>query len=43
MDDMCRMDVFESLEQLIDEILNVLIGEFIFRVDDLVQIGLHEI
>ena len=37
------MDVLESLEKLVDEVLDVLIRQLVLRVDDLVQIRLHEI
>jgi len=38
MKDIGRMQVFESPQDLIEEVLKVLIGEWLVRADDAVQI-----
>jgi hypothetical protein len=37
------VDVLHSLEDLVEEVLDVLVREVVLRVDDLVQVGLHEV
>ena len=38
-----RVDVLERAEDLVQEVLGVLVGETLPRVDDSVQIRLHEL
>ncbi len=42
MDDVGRMHVQEASENLVDEILNVVVGQVLARVNDSVQVGLHQ-
>lgn len=37
------MNIFEPFEDLIDKVLEVRIGEFLWRTDNLVEIGVHEL
>ena len=41
--DFGRMDVFESAQHLINEILVMLIGEFLFGSNDLMKVGVHQL
>ncbi len=40
-DDVCRVDVLEAAEDLVDEVLNVFVSEGVVAVDDLVQVRVH--
>jgi hypothetical protein len=43
MEDICRVNVFEAAEDLVDEGLEVGIGKRLARSDDSSQIALHEL
>ena len=38
-----RVNVLESAQQLVQEILHVLVGEGLRRADDFVQVGVHQV
>ena len=43
MDNVCRMQELECTEDLIDEVLDVLCLQLLFRLDDSIQISLHQL
>ena len=43
MDDICGMDIETPTQQLIHEILEMIIGQVLPRIDDSVHIGLHQV
>ena len=43
MDDVRGVDVLEPAEELVQEVLDVLIRQSLIRIDDAMQIGIHQV
>lgn len=43
MDDICRVEVEQCAEHLVEDVLNVVIGQCLFGLDKVVEIDLHKV